>query len=69
LVAGSEEEADDEPGEEGVTADVAELATIHDGEGDERESHAEEVEEKRGGVLKGVFDENEGGSPDEDNGQ
>jgi hypothetical protein len=45
---------------------VAELAVVHDGEGQEREGHAEEVEEERGGVLKGVFDEDEGGSPDED---
>ena len=30
------------------------------------EGHAEEVEEERGGVGEGGFDEGEGGSPDED---
>jgi hypothetical protein len=51
LIAGCEEEADDQAGEEGVAADVAKLAVIHDGEGEKREHHAEEVEEERGGVL------------------
>ena len=50
-----------------MTADVAELAVVHDGKCDEREGHAEEVEEKRRGVPERVFDEDEGGSPDEDN--
>ena len=66
LIAGCEEEADDQAGEECVTADVAKLAVVHDGESDEREGHAEEVEEEGGCVLEGVFDEDEGGSPDED---
>ena len=66
LIAGCEEEADDQAGDEGAAVDVAELAVVHDGQSDEREGHAEEVEEKRGGVLEGVFDEDEGGAPDED---
>ena len=66
LIAGCEEEADDEAGEEGAAADVAELAVVHDGESDEGEGHAEEIEEEWGGVLECVFDEDEGGSPDED---
>ena len=66
LIAGCEEEPYDQAGEECVTADVAKLAVVHDGKSDEREGHAEEVEEEGGGVLEGVFDEHEGGSPDED---
>ncbi|MCU1250881.1 MAG: hypothetical protein JWQ49_3910 [Edaphobacter sp.] len=65
LIAGCEEEADDQAGVEGVTVDVAKLAAVHDGKSDECEGHAEEVEEEGGGVLEGVFDEDEGGSPDE----
>jgi hypothetical protein len=45
---------------------MAELAVVHDGEGQECEGHAKEVEEEGGGVLESVFDEDEGGSPDED---
>ncbi len=37
------------------------MASATNGEG-----HAEEVEEERGGVVEGVFDEDEGGSPDDD---
>src|SRR5437899_2886054 len=65
LIAGCEEEADDQAGEDGAMIDVAELAVVHDGKGKEREGHAEEVEEKRGGVLQGVFDKDERGTPDE----
>ena len=39
---------------------------IHDGQREERKSHAEKIEEKRGDVLQRVFDEDEGGAPDED---
>ena len=66
LVAGCEEEADDQAREDGTAVDVAELAVVHDGKSDEREGHAEEVEEQGGGVLERVLDEDEGGSPDED---
>jgi hypothetical protein len=45
LIAGCEEEADDQAGEEGVAADVPELAVVHDGKGNECEGHAEEIEE------------------------
>jgi hypothetical protein len=66
LITCCEEEADDQAGVEGVTADVAKLAVVHDGESEEREGHAEEIEEEGGGILEGVFDEDEGGPPDED---
>ena len=69
LISGCEEEADDQAGDEGVTVDLAELAVVHDDESEEREGHAEEVEEEWGDVLEGVFDEDEGGSPDEDDRQ
>jgi hypothetical protein len=68
LIAGGEEETDEDAGEKSAAADVAELAVIHDGQSDEREAHAEEIKQERRGVLKGVFDEDEGGSPDEDDG-
>jgi len=45
---------------------VAELTAVHDGQSDEGKGHAEEIEEQRRGVLEGVFDEDEGGAPDED---
>ena len=44
LIAGCEEDADDQAGEERVTVDMAELSMIHDGESDECEGHAEQVE-------------------------
>ncbi len=66
LIAGGEEEADDEAGEQSAAVDVTELAVVHDGQGDEGEGHAEQIEEERGGVLKSVFDEDEGCAPDED---
>jgi hypothetical protein len=69
LIAGCEEEADDQTGEECMTAYVAKLTVIHDGECEERERHAEEVEEEGGGILERVFDQDEGGSPDEDYGE
>ena len=46
MIAGGEEEADDEAGEEGVAADVAKLAVVHDGKGEEGQGHAEEIEEE-----------------------
>ena len=45
---------------------MAELTAVHDGQSDEGQGHAEEIEEQRRGVLEGVFDEDEGGAPDED---
>jgi hypothetical protein len=45
LIAGCEEEADDQTGVEGVAADVAELAVVHYRKRNEREAHAEEIEE------------------------
>ena len=69
MVAGGEEEADDEAGEDGSAGEVAEAAVVDDGERDEGEGHAEEIEEERGDVGEGVFDEGEGCSPDEDYGE
>ena len=69
LIAGREEDADDQPGDRRVTADVAKLAVVHDGQRDEGQSHSEQIEEKRRGVLKSVFDEDEGCAPDEDDRQ
>ena len=66
LVAGCEEEAYNETGEQCVAVDVTELAVIHDGQGDEGQGHPEKIKKKRRGVLEGVFDEDEGGTPDED---
>ena len=37
--------------------------------GDEGKAHAKKVEEERGSVLKGIFDEDERGPPDEDDSQ
>ena len=51
---------------ESRAGDVAELTVVDDGQSDEGQGHAEEIEEERGGVLEGVFDEDEGGAPDED---
>jgi hypothetical protein len=66
LIAGCEEETDDEAREQSAAADVAELTVVHDGQSDKRQGHAEKIEEERRGVLEGVFDEDEGGAPDED---
>ena len=48
---------------------MAELTTVHDGQRDERQGHAEEIEEKRGGVLERILDKDEGRAPDEDDRQ
>ena len=69
LIAGGKEETDDGTQEEGSTADVAELTVVNDGQCDEGQGHAEEIEEERGGVVEGVFDEDEGCAPDRHNGQ
>ena len=69
LVAGGQEEADDEAGDQGPAFDVAKLAAVHHGQSDERQGHAEEVEEKGRCVVEGVFDEDEGGAPDDDDRQ
>ncbi len=47
LIASCEEEADDQAREHRATADVAELAMVHDGQSDEGESHAEKIEKQR----------------------
>ena len=69
LIAGGEEGSDDQSGEEGVKADVTELAMVHDGKGQEGERHAKQIEEKRRGVGQSVFYENKGCAPDEDDRQ
>jgi hypothetical protein len=66
LIADGEEEADDGSGGEGGAGDGAEVAAVDDGERDGRERHAQEIEEEWRGVAEGVFDEDEGGSPDGD---
>ena len=66
MIAGCEEEADDQAREQSLAVNLAELTVIHDGEGEDGQRHAEEIEEQRRGVRKGVFDEDEGGSPYED---
>jgi hypothetical protein len=66
LIAGCEEEANDQAGEQSVTVDVAELAAVHDGKSKESQRHAEKIKEEWGGVLERVLDEDEGGAPDED---
>jgi hypothetical protein len=69
LVAGGEEGADDCPGQNGSARKMAEMAVVDGREGDEGERHAQEVEEERSGVLEGVFDQDEGGSPDDNGGE
>jgi len=39
---------------------------VKDDQCDGGQGHAEEIEEKRGGVVEGVFDEDEGDAPDRD---
>jgi hypothetical protein len=41
------------------------VAVVEDGQRDEGEGHAEEIEEERGDVVEGVLDESKGGSPDD----
>jgi len=45
---------------------VAKLAVVDNGERDESQRHAQEIEEERRGVLKSVLDEDEGCAPYED---
>jgi hypothetical protein len=49
-----------------VAADVAELTMVHEDQGEERQRHAEEIEEERRSILEGVFDKDESRSPNED---
>ena len=42
---------------------------VNDGQGDGGEGHAEKIKKEGGGVVEGVFDEDEGGAPDDDYGQ
>ena len=44
---------------------MLELAIVHDGQSDERQSHSKEIEEKWGDVLKCALHEDEGCTPDE----
>ena len=37
---------------------------VNDGQSDEGQSHAEEIEEKGGGILEGILDEDECNAPD-----
>jgi len=69
LITGCEEEADNQAGEQGAMANVAELSVVHDSQGNEGQRHSEKVEQKRGGILQGVLDKDEGGSPDKDHRQ
>ena len=69
LIAGCQEEADDETGEQSVAVDMAELAVVYDRQSDERQRHAEKIKEEWRGVLEGVLDEDEGGAPHEDDRQ
>jgi 2-polyprenyl-3-methyl-5-hydroxy-6-metoxy-1,4-benzoquinol methylase len=41
---------------------------VYDRENDEGKRHAQKIEEQWGGVVEGVFDDDEGRSPDEDGG-
>ena len=47
MIAGCEEEPDDQAREQSIAVDVAELTVIHDAEGEEGQRHAEEIEEQR----------------------
>jgi len=69
LVSGGEEEADDQPRDEGCAVNVSQVAVIDDDQRDGGEGHAEEIEEERGGVVESVLDEDEGDSPDGDDSQ
>ena len=66
LVARGEKDSYDQAGDERASIDVTKLLVIHDNKGEESQRHAEEIEEKRRRVLQGVFDEDEGCAPDED---
>ena len=69
MVAGSEEESDNESGDDCAAGEIAEVAVVDDGQREEGEGHAKEIEEERGDVAEGVFDEGEGDSPDDDYGE
>ena len=45
------------------------MTVVDDGQRDGGDGHADEIEKERGGVVEGVFDEDEGDSPDRDNSQ
>ncbi len=42
------------------------MTVVDDDQRDGGEGHAEKVEEERGGIVEGVFDEDEGDAPDRD---
>ena len=52
-----------------MAIDVAELAVVHDDQCEERQGHAEKIEEKRRCILECVFDEDEGRAPYDDDRQ
>lgn len=45
------------------------MTVVDDDQRDGGDGHADEIEKERGGVVEGVFDEDEGDSPDRDNSQ
>ena len=69
LIPGGQEEADHESGDYALAFDGEELTMVYDSQRNEGQSHSEQIEEERRGVLKGVFNEDEGRSPDDDDRQ
>ena len=64
LITGGKEKADDEAGDEGRRVMLAQLTVVNDGQSDEGQGHAEEIEEQGRSVLEGVLDEDERYAPD-----
>ena len=69
LIADREAESDGGAGSKGAAIDTAQVPPVDDQQADEGEGHAEEIEEKRRDAGKGVFDNDEGRSPDTDDRQ
>jgi hypothetical protein len=69
LISGGEEDANHDTGEEALTFDGAELSAVYDCQRKEGQSHSDQIEEERRGVLKSVFDQDKGCSPDDDDRQ
>jgi len=66
LIAQSEAEADDGAGEEGVASHASEVAAVEDGQAEEGQGHADEVEQEGGDGGERVLDDDEGRAPDGD---
>ena len=66
LVAGGEEDADEDAGADGLGGESAERAAMDEQEGDACDDHAEEIEEEGRGVGESGLDEDEGAAPDGD---